>query len=109
MNLRAHVITPLRRSARRLAKHVRLARIYSLAGLRELAFTRTRLQLPRNQLFPLRSSQVDGVSVRFAEPEEPFTRPLPHMPGEPVPHPNFVKHSRGTHPSTYVVEITGAR
>ncbi|MGC4072103.1 MAG: glycosyltransferase family 61 protein [Nibricoccus sp.] len=109
MNLNAHVITPLRRSARRLDKLLRSTRIYSLAGLRELAFIRTRLQLPRNQLFPLHASQADGVSVRLVEPEETFTRPIPHMPGESVPHPNFVKHSQGTIPSTYVAEIAGAR
>jgi len=31
------------------------------------------------------------------------------MPGESAPHPSFVKHSRGTHPASYVAEITGAR
>lgn len=109
MNLRANVITPLRRSARIADKFLRRSRIYALAGLRELAFTRTRLQLPRNQLFPLRASQADGVSVRLVEPEEPFTRPMPYMPGESEPHPNFVKHCQGTSPATFVAEITGGR
>jgi capsular polysaccharide biosynthesis protein len=109
MNVRTTVITPLRRAARRIDKYIRRARIYSLAGLRELAFTRTRLNLPRNQLFPLCASQADGVSVRLVEPEQAFVRPLPHMPGEPVPHPNFEKHSRGTFPASYVAEISGGR
>lgn len=107
--LRSQLIPPLRRAAKRGQKFSRLVRIFALAGLRELAFFRTRLHLPRNQHFPVRSSQADGVSVRLVDPEEVFTRSLPDMPGEPsCPH-FFLSHRTGSIPATFVAEIQNGR
>jgi glycosyltransferase involved in cell wall biosynthesis len=107
--LRSANLRPLRRFARHLEKWIRCIRVYALAGLRELAFTRTRLCLPRNQPFPIRTSQADGISLRLVDPEEPFERPLPHMPGEMTCHPVFLEHQRGTHPTSFVAELRGGR
>jgi glycosyltransferase involved in cell wall biosynthesis len=106
---RSAAIRPLRRCARYLEKGVRCLRVYGLAGLRELAFTRTRLELPRNQTFPIHTSEADGISVRLVDPEEPFERPLPKMPGEAVCHPVFLHHQRGVFPATFVAEIRNGR
>jgi capsular polysaccharide biosynthesis protein len=110
MSLARLLVHRLRRAARRSEKLFRTARIYALAGLRELAATRTRLNLPRNQLFPLQASQADGVAVRLVDPEEPFERPPPHQPGEaPGGHPVFRQHRSGFFPATFVAELRGGR
>jgi capsular polysaccharide biosynthesis protein/glycosyltransferase involved in cell wall biosynthesis len=107
--LRSATVRPLRRIARHLEKCVRCSRVYGLAGLRELAFIRTRLSLPRNQSFPIHTSKADGISTRLVDPDEPFERTLPNMPGEPVCHPAFVEQQRGVFPSSFVAEIRDAR
>ncbi len=109
MHLRFAVMRSLRRNARRAEGLLRRLRIFALAGPRELAVTRTRLQLPRNQPFPLCASQADGVTVRLVDPEETFHRPLPRMPGEPACHPAFLEHQHGVFPATFVAEIRDAR
>jgi capsular polysaccharide biosynthesis protein/glycosyltransferase involved in cell wall biosynthesis len=109
MRFRSAAVRSVRRGARHFEKLLRRLRVYTLVGLRELAFTRTRLQLPRNQPFPIRSSQADGVAIRLVDPDEPFDRPLPNMPGEPVCHPSFLQHQRGVIPASFVAEIQGAR
>ena len=88
---------------------MRLLRIATFAAPREFAITRTHLRLPRNQLFPLRTSTADGVSVRLVDPDEPFDRPLPFQPGEPVSHPAFLHHQRGVNPATCVAGLRGGR
>jgi capsular polysaccharide biosynthesis protein/glycosyltransferase involved in cell wall biosynthesis len=107
--LRSPVWQPLRRLARHLEKWIRFLRVCALAAPRELAWSRTRLHLPRNQLFPLQTSQADGITLRFVDPEEPFERPLPSLPGESVCHPVFLQHRRGTHPASFVAELRDGR
>jgi capsular polysaccharide biosynthesis protein len=109
MHFRSAAVRPLRRGARRFEKIVRILRVYTLAGLRELAATRTRLQLPRNQPLPIESSEADGVFVRLVDPETTFDRPLPRMPGERVCHPVFIQHQRGFFPASFVAEIRNGR
>jgi capsular polysaccharide biosynthesis protein len=109
MHFRSQIIPPLRRTAKRAQKNLRSLRIFALAGLRGLPFARARLHLPRNQPFHLRSSPADGVAVREVDPEETFTRTLPHMPGEPVCHPFFPSQRSRTVPASFVAEFQGGR
>jgi hypothetical protein len=99
----------LRRMAKRAEKVVRIGRVHVLGCMREFAWTRSRLHLPRNEPFPVRTSQNDGVSVRLVDPEETIERPLPHMPGEQEPHERFVKDRVVTTPATFVAEIKRGR
>jgi len=109
MLFRSAALRPLRRGARRFEQLVRIFRVCTLAGLREIAATRTRLRLPRNQPFPIESSQAEGVSIRLVDPEEAFNRPLPEMPGERTCHPAFIQHQRGVFPASFVAEIRNGR
>lgn len=99
----------LRRLIKRAEKHVRQGQVQALACLRELAWVRSRLHLPRNESFELRSSQEQGVSVRLVDPEEAFERPLPAMPGEREMHETFLKEQSGVAPASYVAELRRGR
>lgn len=99
----------LRRFAKRAQKLVRIGRVHTLACAREFAWTRSRLNLPRNDPFVLTNSESDGVAVHLVEAERPFERPMPFMPGEPEPHESFVKERIGVFPATYVTEIRRGR
>ncbi len=107
--LNAAALQPLRRIARLTEKGIRFLRVCTFAMPRELASTRTRLRLPRNQFFPLQTSNADGVSLRLVDPEESFERPLPRMPREKTCHPVFLQHQHVTVPASFVAEIRDAR
>lgn len=99
-------VKPLLKHGEKLA---RLGRVRTLASLRELAVIRSWLCLPRNEVFALRTSQADGVTQRLVDPEEPFRRRLPEMPGEPIIHWSFRKEQNGSYPASFVAEVKNAR
>lgn len=99
----------LRRYAKRAEKLLRIGRVHALSCAREFAWSRARLNLPRNDTFPLIASEPDGVAIRLVEPETPFNRPVPYMPGELEPHESFLKEQRGSFPATFVAEIKNGR
>ena len=99
----------LRRCVKGAEKLLRIGRVQALAGVRELAWVRARLNLPRNDTWPLKNSKTPSVRVRIVEPAQKFERPLPYMPGELEPHENFLKEQRGEFPEAYVAEMAGAR
>ena len=96
----------LRRLLKGAEKQVRIGRVRAMACLRELAVVRSALNLPRNDFFPLHTSPGDGVEVHVVEPEQPFVRKLPRMPGEMEPHWIFRAAQRGIFPASFVAEIT---
>lgn len=99
----------LRRCVKSAEKWVRVGRVHALACAREFAWTRARLNLPRNDTFQLSSCPQDGVTLRLVEAETPFNRALPYMPAELEPHENFLKEQRGIFPATYVAELRNGR
>ncbi len=99
----------LRRILKHAEKQVRIGRVHTLACLREFAWTRSCLHLPHNDRFALRTSQEHGVRVRLVHPEEPYDRPLPHLPGESEMHETFRKEHRGVAPASFVAEIDRGR
>jgi len=99
----------LKRFLKRAQKLVRMARVRALSPIRAFGPLRTHFQLPRNDVFSLRSSRDDGVEVRLVEPEVSFERALPFMPGELQVHFNFVKEQRGVFPATFVAELRRGR
>jgi capsular polysaccharide biosynthesis protein len=96
----------LRRLIKTAEKQVRIGRVRTMACLRELAILRSALNLPRNDVFPLRSSPDDGVELRVVEPEQTFVRKLPHMPGEVGTHWIFRAEQQGTFPAAFVAQFT---
>ncbi len=98
-----------RRLAKNFEKQLRRARLFATAPLREFAVIRTALHLPRNDFFPLATSQPDHVTVHPVDPAENFSRPLPFAPGETSPPPSFLKEQTGTVPATFVAELGDGR
>lgn len=99
----------LRRLAKNVEKQVRIARVRTMACVRELAVTRTALQLPRNDFFEIGHSQEASVQVRKVEPAHTFERKPPSMPGEANLHWIFQRELQGSTPATFVTEITRGR
>jgi len=99
----------LRRLIKGAEKQVRKGRVRALACLRELAVTRTALNLPRNDICSLSESAMPGVKIHALDPEQPFERRLPHMPGEQEIHWIFRTEQRGTIPASFVAEFTHGR
>jgi hypothetical protein len=99
----------LRRLIKSAEKQVRKGRVRALTPLRELAVTRTALNLPRNEVCSVLSSPPAGVKVHPVDPELPFERRLPHMPGEKEMHWVFRDGQRGTIPASFVGEFTRGR
>jgi len=90
-------------------KQVRVGRVRAAACLREPAILRSALNLPRNDVFPLRSSPNDGVELSIVEQEQAFVRKLPGMPGEPEPHWIFKSEQKGFFPASFMARITRGR
>lgn len=99
----------LRRCVKGAEKWVRIGRIHALACAREFAWTRTRLNLPRNDVFALTHSPDDGVLLKTVQTETRFERPLPYMPGELEPHESFLQTQRGVFPAAFVAELKRGR
>jgi capsular polysaccharide biosynthesis protein len=99
----------LKRCVKGAEKLVRIGRLRALSGARELAWLRSRLNLPRNDTFDLQRSRSDAVSVIQVDPPTPFDRTLPYMPGELEPHETFLKEKSGVFPASLVVELRRGR
>jgi capsular polysaccharide biosynthesis protein len=99
----------LRRLIKNTEKQVRIGRIRTTACLRELAFLRSALNLPRSDFFSLHNSADDGVELRPVEAEQSFVRKMPHMPGETAPHWIFRTECQGTFPASFVAAFTRGR
>lgn len=99
----------LRSCVKGAQKLVRIGRVHALSCARELAWLRSRLHLPRNDLFDLHANSSPGVLVHEVDPAQPFDRTLPYMPGELEPHESFLKERRGTFPASLVVELKNGR
>jgi hypothetical protein len=99
----------LRRLAKKAEKQLRVARVQTLSLLRAAKPTRTALRLPHNALQPLRNDAEAGLTVHPVDPETPFERELPEMPGESEVNWLFRREQRGTIPSTYVAELQDGR
>ena len=99
----------IKRFIKKAEKQVRIGRVKSMACLREPAILRSALNLPRNDIFALRSSPDDGVEVNIVEQEQAFVRKLPRMPGESEPHWIFRTEQKGVFPASFVARITHGR
>jgi len=99
----------LRRLAKSVEKQIRIARVKTLACVRELAVTRTALQLPRNDFFDIGQSQDSSVQIREVDPAHAFERRPPRMPGESDLHWIFKNELCGSTPASYVAEFTRGR
>lgn len=104
-----YVIMKLRRCVKCAEKWVRIGRVGALSCARQVPWVRQRLNLPRNDTVSLSGSVLPGLTVRQVDPETPFERALPYMPGELEPHETFLKEQRGTFPATFVAELRRGR
>jgi capsular polysaccharide biosynthesis protein len=98
----------IKRLVKTAQKMLRKTRVHGLAAARELAWTRARLNLPRNEVFALKDSDP-SVRVVTVDPAENFERILPLMPGEIEPHETFVKEFHGQFPASLVAEFSDGR
>ncbi|HEU5078029.1 MAG TPA: glycosyltransferase family 61 protein [Opitutaceae bacterium] len=99
----------LKRCVKGAEKLVRIGRLRALSGAREVAWLRTRLNLPRNDTFDLRHSRSENVRVTEVDAPIAFDRTLPYMPGELEPHETFLKEKSGEFPASLVVELKRGR
>ncbi len=98
----------IKRLVKSAEKMLRKTRVHGLAAARELAWTRTRLNLPKNETFALTDSSP-SVRVVTVDPPEDFERTLPYMPGEIEPHEMFLKERHGQFPASLVAEFRHGR
>lgn len=98
----------LRRCVKRVEKLMRIGRVNALSCARQVPWVRTRFNLPKNDTVSL-NAPIEGVTLRPLDPETPFNRTLPYMPGELEPHENFLKEQRGVFPQTFVAELRRGR
>lgn len=99
----------LRRLAKNVQKLARIARVNTLAAPRAVPSVRNALRLPCNRVQPLENSPAAGLRVIPVDPETPFDRRLPSMPGENEIHWIFRREQRGTVPPTFVAELAQGR
>lgn len=99
----------LRRLVKKAEKQVRKGRMATMACLRELAITRTALNLPKNDVYSLAAEPTAGVKVHSLDPEHPFERQLPHMSGESEMHWIFRTGQCGYIAASFVAELHGGR
>lgn len=98
----------IKRLVKSAQKMLRKTRVHGLAAARELAWARSRLNLPKNEVFALTDSDP-SVRVVTVDPPEDFERTVPLMPGEIEPHEMFLKEQRGQFPASLVAEFQNGR
>lgn len=99
----------LKRCVKGAEKILRVGRLHALSGVRELAWLRSQLNLPRNDTFELEPSRSESVIVKEVDRAVRFDRALPYMPGELEPHESFLKEKTGEFPASLVAELRDGR